>query len=392
MIFSYEVLVQFRNARFNNKIITFDNLLRERNLTTQGEELHCWVAKKDKRDYLISDEKISTLPRKIENSILIREDKAIYHFITKSAKVGFTPEKHYSFRELIDLFCSMKHTNNLHQRLLWLIAVGSLLTRINCRIAGNIELGKDSTFNILGYLTNAYAVFDKPRTLAKLEFGLNNKVLVINEVIMGKEEERQNIHDYLLSIGSLSPTYHSKSRATTGKRENYDINNFSLVICYNHLNEIAEKDKQNYFDFSFGKNILERFIAFKLNGKLDIAQFRDKVNYNTDIDYDLLKIARTLEWYKQNWRTELKPFSISTAQYGLSERQQEMVHRLAEIISLYAETPEERDELIKELLNCNIAYRQMVLGNNILQDFNGKKTISEEVLEENPDIEVIEIK
>ena len=75
MIFSYEQLVQFRNARLGNRVITFDDLHKERNFTFKGQDYHCWIAKKDKREFILPDEIIKQLPIKIIETEIVREDK-----------------------------------------------------------------------------------------------------------------------------------------------------------------------------------------------------------------------------------------------------------------------------------------------------------------------------
>ena len=366
-IFNYQILTQFKQARFGSNIITFDDLIKERSLNYGNKEYHVWLARKEKKDYFVLNEDVKDLPLKLQNTEIIKDDKAIYHFVSVCNKVGFSSKKHYDFRGLIDKFCEIKHSNKEHQRLKWIIAVGSLLQRLNLRICGNTELGKDSTFIILAHLTNKVAVFDKPKTLAKLEYGLLNDVLMVNELVPTKEEERHDINDFLLSIGSLNPSYPKKTRSGVGTRETYDMAKFSLIICYNTLQEIAEKDKVNYFDYAFGQNVLQRFMSFKLSGKIDVKQFREPLVYDDSIDMQLLEIARSIEWYKQNWQTEKKQWQLQMPMLG--ERWELAFSRIMDFIGLYAETEEEARKMGNTLLDCHNAYKRMLNNNNLIKDY-----------------------
>src|SRR3990167_1756046 len=366
-IFNYQTLIQFKQARFGSNILTFDDLVKERNFTESGKEHHVWLARKEKKEYLLLDEDAKDLPLRMNKTRIIKDDKAIYHFVNDTHKVGFSPKRYYDFRGLIDKFCEIKHTNKPHQRLKWIIAMTSLLTRINVRICGNTELGKDSTFIILNHLTNKVSVFDKPKTLAKLEYGLLNDVLMVNELIPTKEEERHDINDFLLSIGSLNPTYPKKTRSSTGTKETYDMAKFSLILCYNTLQEIAEKDKVNYFDYAFGLPVLKRFIPFKLSGKINVKQFREPLVYNEDVDGQLLEIARTIEWYRQNWQTEKKQWQLQTPILG--ERWELMFSRIMEVIALDAETEDEARNMGNLLLDCHNNYKRMLNNNQLIKDY-----------------------
>jgi len=266
--------------------------------------------------------------------------------------------------------------------------MASLLTRINVRICGNTELGKDSTFIILNHLTNKVSVFDKPKTLAKLEYGLLNDVLMVNELIPSKEEERHDINDFLLSVGSLNPTYPKKTRSSIGTKETYDMAKFSLILCYNTLQEIAEKDKANYFDYAFGLPVLKRFMPFKLNGRIDVKQFREPLVYNEEVDRELLEIARTIEWYRQNWTTEKKQWQIQTPILG--ERWELMFSKIMEVIALDAEVEDGARKMGNLLLDCHNSYKRMLNNNQLIKDYQPNNVKIETPIDEQLHPEIID--
>ena len=365
-ILTWDLLKKFRSARFSGVVITFDDIVKERNIIYHNEEYHMWLARKDKKEYLINNEDLE-LPLKILDTKVIKEDKSIYHFVTKSDSVGFKAEKHFDYKELIDKLSSAEHTNKLHQKLLWIIAESALRERINARICSNIEFGKDGTFIVLNYLTNVVGLYDNPETRAKLEYGLLNRLLVINELVP-KSQERHNIDDFLKSIGTMSPEYVKKTRQSSsgGIGEITDVNRFSLLICYNILKDISKVDNENYFDYVFGNNVIKRFPAFKFNGKIKIQQFSQDKNYNIDVDKQILDIARTLTYYQvtDNWKKELKQFRITNIKVILSDRERFVINRISNGINLYSSSIEEFELLINELLRCYVNYQNMIRGNN----------------------------
>ena len=371
-LWNYDILSMFKQSRIGNNVIGFDDLKRERNQVYKGEECHCWIANKDKKEYLMLNKDIENLPIRIKKTKTIMDGHNIYHFIEAYSKIGFVPEKCCTFRELVNEFFDVKHSNNAHFTLFKILALASYITRINVRLCSNIEFGKDGTFLTLNYLTNRVAVFDKPRTVAKLEYGVINDVLVINELIPKTEEERRNIHEFLLPLGSFTPQYQKKSRASYsyGTKDVYDVSNLSVVLCYNTLNEFAEVDKQYYFDNVFGKPVLERYMPFLFKGRIDVEQFIAKENYSEDMDEKLLGIARTIQWYKQNYATELKPYRIDLSRLNISGRQKKSFAHITDFLNLYSNDEHEFRNLVNDLLECYYAYMRMIKGNNLVSDYN----------------------
>ena len=368
---NYEVLAQFKQSRIGSNIITFDDLHKEINLEYEGNEYHCWVVRKDKRDYLMLNKDLIKLPIRIKETKVITKGDKIYHQIKRHSSVGFVPEKNYTFKGLIDEFYNVSHSNTLHFILFKIIAMASYIERINLRICSNVEFGKDGTFAVLGYLTNQVAVFSKPRTMAKLEYGVVNRVLVVNELVPKTEEEKRNVGDFLLDMGDFKPIYEKKSRASAvhGTRDSYDITNTSLIIFYNTIQEIAPSDKEWYFDNVFGIQHKERYLPLKFIGKVDINQFTEKTLYNEFVDEELLKIARTIEWYKQNYESALKPYKADLSFIKISGRQRKSFERITYFLNLYSNDEHEFKQLVNALLKCYYNYENMVKNNTSLDTF-----------------------
>jgi hypothetical protein len=400
-MWEYGLLAQFKSARIGNNVISFDDLLKERNIEVEGEGFHVWVARKEKRDYLILNNDIKNLPIKIRDTKIIKDNQYIYHFINRFGVVGFTPERCYGFHDLVDNFFDVHHSNPQHFTLLKIVALAAYISRINVRICSNPEFGKDSTFEVLNYLTNQIAVFDKPRTMAKLEYGVVNKVLMVNELVPKTAEEKNAISEFLLSIGSFKPIYQKKTRGSSAHntKDCYDISSMSLVICYNNLADVSKDDEEHYFDRVFGSNVLERFLPLKFSGKLAVEQFNHKHAYTEDIDAHLLKIARSIEYYRQNWEKELKPYRAGLSKLNLSGRQKKSLEAISYFINLYSNSHQEFEKLMNEFLECFYSYQRMVRNNTMVTDYERPeleirkneelKVTHEQVIEELPEIGLI---
>ena len=166
----------------------------------------------------------------------------------------------------------------------------------------------------------------------------------------------------------------------------------SVVLCYNTLNEFAEVDKQYYFDNVFGKPVLERYMPFLFKGRIDVEQFIAKENYSEDMDEKLLGIARTIQWYKQNYATELKPYRIDLSHLNISGRQKKSFAHITDFLNLYSNDEHEFRNLVNDLLECYYAYMRMIKGNNLVSDYNKEEIPLRENLPDGViNAEVIEI-
>ena len=379
-IFNYQTLTQFKQARFGSNVLTFEDLVKERlfdKLEIYDEikkawsglpkEYHMWIARKEKKDYQILNDDVKDLPIKIQAIELVREDKVIYHFVKEHSKIGFTPKRYFSFRELVDKFCEIRHSNKPHQRLMWIVALMSHLQRVNARVVGNTELGKDSTFDILGYLTNKVVVLDEPESIPRIKSAMtNSSILVLNEIAFNAELF-QIFNKIYRALGSNKPYYFPPKLDKSGSSASIDVSQLSLITCYNTLAEGSKTEKEKYFEFIFGTPVSERFIPFKFNGKIDVKQFNSNIQYNDDVDMQLLEISRTIEWYRQNWQTEKKDWQIQVPMLG--ERWELMFGRIMDGIMLYANTEDEARKEGNTLLECHNAYNRMLNNNSLIKDY-----------------------
>ena len=371
-MWTFETLGKFRQERIKGEVITFDDIIRERLILNNNNELHCWIAKKNKRFYLIEQEFVKELPIKANKTQLHKEGKDVFHFISDFDSLQFEPKKYYEFNELADRFFDVGHSKPLHFLLAKLIAFASHFSRVNARLCAPIEFGKDGIFEVLNYLTNSAVVLDEPESIPRVKSAMNSSILVLNEIIATGEFATVFKKIYM-SLGSRKPSYYPPKLGKDGSSVPIDVSNLSFITCYNRLDEISEKDKGNYFDFVFGKNTIKRYIPFLFSGKLDMRFIRTPINYNLDVDDELLKMARTMEWYRQNYKKELKPYSVDLSKLPLYDREKESFLDIVDCINLYSKDEAQFKQIVNELLECNYAYKRMLKSSYLITDYDSEQ-------------------
>ena len=378
MRWHYDTLAEF-NRQWYDGLLTTSNLLDEELFISEYKdengiptivEKFFFVLKSGKIKYLLDSGLIDKLPIIAKHIEKVSYKGKGYRLITNAKSVKFKPERAMSFRELVDSFADYQHSEPEELFKLKLIVLVSWLNRINVRIATEPAFGKDSVVNVLSYLMGNIGKVNNP-TIAKLEYLLYNKVLMINEVSGIKSEDRQYVEQFLLSAGDFSNTYEKRSRASSGSSEKYDISKLSLILAYNTLNNYKNQDK--YFDYMFQNNdaVVSRIMPFKFDGILtehfDIPfDAKQEVEQSKEYFEDFI---RTMMYYREHLYDEMKHYKLKK---GLKQaidsiphqRWKQTFNRLMLYVDLYSEGETEFNRLVAGLYNSHLSYQRMLVGGN----------------------------
>lgn len=368
-LFFYDVVSAF-NEEFYKDLLTDAHVNGDRkpiNIGTKDDpDIQVFYPlKKNKIIYALSADCIGDLPIMVHKTREITHYQNVYDIISSYSSAKFLEEKTFSFRELVDNLCAFEHENNTHFTLWKIIVLSSIIHRVAIRVSSPPAFGKDSVMKVLGDLTGEVVVIANP-TVAKLEYRLMNKSIMLNEFANLKAEDRHGMEHFLQSVGDMSNIYEKHSRAGAGTMETYDISKLSVLIAYNDMDCYPSQDR--YFDKIFGKQTRERFVPLKFSGTMT-QKFRlipDAVKVAKDNGEFYKRFIRTMMWYRKNWVEEYntkKHFKTKVADdYKFRDRWARTFDTIVNFIKLYAETEEEAATLVKELYNCHYDYERMVNG------------------------------
>ena len=326
------------------------------------DEANFWgyVLEKDGVRYLLSstDEEHDeidlkeTFPIFASKTIKVASKGNVYLWIQEYDSVKLKPEQTMTFKGMVDKFCSLKHTNPDHQKLLWFMTLTQMMDRANFRFCSPAGFGKDSTVDILGNLVGGANTVENP-TLAKLEFLTHNKLLAINEVVDVSGGDWRNIQQFLLATGAHKPEVTKHSRATaSGVKEILDISQFSMSLMYNDIDHYPIEGK--FFDDVTKKAVKDRFPALRLYGAFN-EDFNEIKHINIfkhvkDNFKEYEDLVRAFTYYKENLlsyyhkydSTGLQTtFHTNHGKVNMSERWKINLGRLLKIIDVYCDTQDE---------------------------------------------------
>jgi len=381
-LFDYSIVSAF-NEQFYKNLLLKKHLVDEVIFITsvktpdgkhyEEEELNAffYVFKKDGHKYLVEKNCIDDVPIEVLDEEMVAYKGSGYKLVRNYSSHKIRPERIYSFRELIQKFAYFKHSCPKDFLLYKILCFASYFSRINFRCSSQPAFGKDSVLNLLNDISGNVSIVQKP-TIAKLEYLSVNKVLVCNEMSNLTQKEQEEIEHYLLAVGAFANRYTKRSRGSKkhGSKEEYDISKLSLIILYNDIECYNSTDK--YFDKIFPKQIIDRFPAFKFNGRIEenFGEIRNADDIAKSKKDDFLKIIRTIRYYQNLWRDELKPYSA--IDFGLSVRYQKIFNIISMFVNIYSKNEKEYKSLMGELYNRFIGYEHMI------NPYSTKKIITED--------------
>lgn len=302
----------------------------------------------------------------------------VYFLIRKPVVAKFKALQTMSFREMVDSFSSLKHSNPEHQKLMWFMALSQMMDRANFRVSSNAGFGKDSTIDIIGNLIGGAATVENP-TLAKLEFLTHLKLLAVNEVVDVAKPDWRNIQQFLLATGAHKPEVTKHSRAiVNGVSEVLDISKFSITLMYNDIDHYV--DQAVFFDKITKDAVKDRFPAFRLHGV-----FQEDFNQTKSLNIpafvtskleDYKKLIYAYTYYKEHLLEFYHGYTLNFP-YKCPSRWKTNLGRLFKIIDVYSANQAEFDKWVNIVHNVLVDYEEMLVYPELLEatakTMNGKE-------------------
>jgi len=368
-------------SRFNNNI--YRDVLSEAEImgdekALSDKETTGFILKKAKKVYFLPSAWVNNLPIRISDSHKIIDRTSVYHLIDKCSSVHITGDNTMDMRKLIDKLCNFKHTNDIHFTLYKIMCVCAYCGRVNWRVATPAAFGKDSVVDALRDLTNNCSRIDKASP-AKLDYVLKFPFILCNEIASLKKEDKDVFLQFGLSAGAKQNKYTKPTRKSQGTKEIYDISKLSLCFTYNIASYYRDKGYSS-FDESYPEQFLDRFIPFKMEGWIDVTQFKREGEVDFNEEYEkhkelYISILKKLVWLTNNpvvgkYKPNKETYVFGKGKYRwISD-----FELICDYISLYAKDKKEFDMLTQELYNCHNRY----LLEEIEQNFEG--LLKEEVI------------
>jgi hypothetical protein len=320
----HNALDKFRHKLYADLIYphqcSTDRVLKYREFVKPGTQHFCWkecdvysIPSEDLQQLFILDkDMINKLPIRVKSKdtwYTKKDDKQVT-LIQEYASFKILPVKKVDLKEIIADFIT-PHSKPEEYELYIVLSFALLLGKGACWFSGNRAFGKSSVFKTMNYVFDNVIVKERPRTVpAFYKYIPADGVMVFDELSKKDAESAENIADVLNIMGDVNePKVYMKTggSAAFGTNVVKDITNCSTVCLFNLIEDYSPREKFAEFMFSNNEAIDRRFLKLRLSeGELDFKYFEEWSDYTAEGEERLRDYARTICWYKQNYRTEVE--------------------------------------------------------------------------------------
>ena len=373
LLLHYDNITEFKRV-YQEHLLTVSNMIDGekfiKKLTdTDGEEWEynkfCYVLEKGGKKYLLEDRYKNDLPIVVTRSEKFSLRGDAYYLIRNYSSAKFVPQKKMSFREMVDKLSTFDSSSPDQRKLMWIISLGQMMTRINYRVSTPPAFGKDSVVDICGHLFGHAATIENP-TRAKLEYMTVARLLAVNEVVDITSDKWRDVEQFLLQVGAMKPSVTKSSRSLSGSSgETLDLTSFSISLMYNDIDRYPKKKK--YFDKVCSDQLKDRFFPLRFFGTLkeDFNRIRgvDVESFVREHKTEYEDLIRTFRYYEEHGATEIKKFQTTKWAVdiaNLRDRWRNNVGKIMMFVDLYSETQEEFDKWLGVLFDAHRDYLTML--------------------------------
>jgi len=325
MKYSYEVINEFTERWFKGIIGLNEIPETKKSVKFKSDkeeaQIHGWIINVNgyksqiflPETLILNNEEVDTLdllPIKISNTEEFTFENNRYAKVTEIKTFRIKPELIVQPEDIFKDFCNIKHSSPEEYKTLAVIALGSLIYRINWRISSCAGFGKDGIFETISALLQDYR-FYSPESTSKLLRGMHEShCSIINEFMDLKKSTKLEFARILKVIGDRSIKVENPNHATKafGTLPEYDISKCSFGVVYNELKyyqDLGGSRTQQFFDFIYDHAIRSRYFPLLLNqGQIDTMQFNLSKSEVKDLfesnEKHFIHIIKSLKWLIEN--------------------------------------------------------------------------------------------
>jgi len=266
--------------------------------------------------YFIRTQDAAEMPIKILDTEKVRYKNNVYMLVTSYKSLKITPEKHFSFKQMVDLsgMPSKDHSNPKHYTL---YKMKRLFARIYGQMYGRIvtesAFGKDKYAEAINLLIEkpGGVILNDP-TRAKIFYAAcHNEDITINE--LPDDADKQTFNKFcnqIMRIGDGTKVLDNSARSTGGTTEQADVSRLSVFFTHNVPKYYIDKGKR-HFDEIYPYNVINRYYYNHYEGHL-LTKFPyfDPVEVAKNHKEFIVKWLKSFLWYSENIGTLLNDMEM----------------------------------------------------------------------------------
>lgn len=259
------------------------------------------------KKYILTDDMIRKLPIRVKSATELIDKKTheIVYLPTKWNTFRIIPVREMSLHSVVQPFLFQNSEPELYEFYV-VTAFAALVGKCPIWISGYRGFGKSSVFKTMDLVFDKVPLVESPNTVPAFYKHIpDTGIMVLDEMTRKDSDSAYNIH-YILNLAG-EPS-NSKVQVQTGGSAAHgtnvpkDTTNCSFV-CLMNLYEDYDK-KFTFAEYMFHNNVSldRRYLKLRIaKGELDISQFSNWEPYTPEDKAELIKMAKTIEWYKPHY-------------------------------------------------------------------------------------------
>lgn len=361
----YKAIVQHYPSVF--KISDVDGDIYEFPITNTVHQKIVFVDKGREKYLLpvIYEEEFPIKPLDTFECLIKKSDKTVYKFIKGVASIKIPADSEgKTFRQFVDGFNPVQHSNPKHWTLMKLLAIASKYKGIGLCACSTPAFGKNANFTLLKYTQTRVSTHKSPTPAMLYQSILTNDVIIFDEFTTTKKDVLAEIESTILGLKDSTPELPKEALTIGSQKAEANLVNKSIVFTYNRLDNLRADATFIDHKWSNPDAFKSRFPQFLFQGRVletmtnpTVQEIQDTLDNR---DNELKSIARQISYWVQNIGTALKGFDRSAL--GLKERHYTNAEGWIDAIEAYCETQLEFTEYLIELNSMRHDYELMVKG------------------------------
>lgn len=316
-------------------------------------------------------------PLKVTNGfecLAKKSDKTVFKFVkgVKTIKVP-ADNRGRTFRQRVDSFNPIKHTNQKHLTLMKLLAFASAYSGVGVGICSPPEFMKGVFFNLLKYMGTNTAFLKAPTEAYLYQSVCINKVLVFDEITTAPSEKVTLIENLVIGLKDNTPELPKQALTRGFQKKSADLTKISAVFTFNRPKDLR---RGKPFEEVWGNPaaIKSRFPLFLFDGKVDQSfdnpsphQLEKAIKEESDFFKG--EMMETQYWV-ENLHEAFEHKKWDRNVLTLKGRHYTNAKAWVDTIEAYCETADEFREMLVELNKCKENYDRMVKGLEPIESVN----------------------
>jgi hypothetical protein len=316
--------------------------------------------------YILPAEFADRLPIKVTATApyqLKKSDKRIWKLIVKFEDMSISPLKTQSFKEFIDNWNPVDHSNPEYWRLLKLIAIACKWKGVKCGLCSEPEGGKTSNYSIMGFISGDVGRITNP-TIAKFESMMFfNRVVLPDEVPNWETKTIRDLESLMIAIADGSVEYNKHSKSQNKLMEKMDAGNLSIPFGYNRPEDM--KNGEKFFDEAWNNpgairsrypQMLFKGVVTSKMANLSDSEAKKIMEKNFA---KMASIAKNYTYFTKHLDQEMHGYNRTIIKH-LSGRHLANLQGVIDAIDAYSENEMEFFEICSLINTCLHDYKVMV--------------------------------